>query len=164
MDKLKRVLSRQEEGGATEEPGALERANQATTLAWGSRVRGFLVCFILGLFMCGLSTFMMWIPEVGMAVFVVFYTVANISVLASIMFLVGPWRQLKTMCARERALATVLMLGCLVVTLCSALWWNNYTLALVFCLLQVLAFTWYGLSYLPFVREGILKCCSGLCC
>ncbi|CAB1429605.1 unnamed protein product [Pleuronectes platessa] len=68
------------------------------------------------------------------------------------MFLVGPWRQLRTMCARERALATVLVL------------WTNYTLALIFCLLQVLAFTWYGLSYLPFAREGILKLCSSFCC
>ncbi|XP_053273043.1 vesicle transport protein SFT2B-like [Pleuronectes platessa] len=164
MDKLKKVLSGQDVGGDTEDPGVLERANQATTLAWGKRVKGFLVCFILGLFMSLLSTFMVWIPGFGLAVFVVFYTVGNICVLASIMFLVGPWRQLRTMCARERALATVLVLVCLVLTLCSAYLWTNYTLALIFCLLQVLAFTWYGLSYLPFAREGILKLCSSFCC
>ncbi|XP_035006546.1 vesicle transport protein SFT2B isoform X2 [Hippoglossus stenolepis] len=151
MDKLKKVLSGQEEGGDPEGPGALERANQAVTLGWGRRVKGFLVCFILGAFMSLLATFMLWIPGFGLAVFVVFYTVGNISILASVMFLVGPWRQLRTMCARERALATFLVL------------WTNFTLALIFCLLQVLAFIWYGLSYLPFAREGVLKFCS-ICC
>ncbi|CAB1429601.1 unnamed protein product [Pleuronectes platessa] len=82
MDKLKKVLSGQDVGGDTEDPGVLERANQATTLAWGKRVKGFLVCFILGLFMSLLSTFMVWIPGFGLAVFVVFYTVGNICVLA----------------------------------------------------------------------------------
>ncbi|XP_034460827.1 vesicle transport protein SFT2B-like [Hippoglossus hippoglossus] len=163
MDKLKKVLSGQEEGVDPEGPRALERANQAVTLGWGRRVKGFLVCFILGAFMSLLATFMLWIPGFGLAVFVVFYTVGNICILASIMFLVGPWRQLRTMCARERALATFLVLVCLVLTLCSAYWWTNFTLALIFCLLQVLAFIWYGLSYLPFAREGVLKFCS-ICC
>ncbi|XP_061571573.1 uncharacterized protein LOC133424968 isoform X2 [Cololabis saira] len=48
MDKLKKVLSGQDDG--SDGSNILERANQASTLAWGTRMKGFLICFILGAF------------------------------------------------------------------------------------------------------------------
>ncbi|XP_077577883.1 SFT2 domain containing 2b [Stigmatopora nigra] len=160
MDKLKKVLSGEDEENNTDGTGILERANQASTLAWGTRMRGFLLCFILGLLCSILGSCLLWLPGLGLPVFAVLYSLGNISALASTMFLMGPCRQLKNMCAKERALATTLMLVCLVLTLCSAFWWSNNGLALLFCLLQFMAFTWYGLSYIPFARDGIIKCFS----
>ncbi|KAM9836195.1 SFT2 domain containing 2b isoform 1-T1 [Aulostomus maculatus] len=119
MDKLRKVVSGQEDGGSD---GILERANQASTLAWGTRMKGFLICFILGVLSSILGTCLLWLPGVGLAVFAVLYSVGNICALASTMFLIGPLRQLKTMCAPERALATVIMLVCLALTLCAAFW------------------------------------------
>ncbi|XP_069020375.1 vesicle transport protein SFT2B-like [Embiotoca jacksoni] len=154
MDQLKKVLSGQDDADGT---GMMERANQASTLAWGTRMRGFAVCFVLGAFCSIMGTCLLWIPGAGLAVFAVLYSVGNVCALASTMFLIGPCRQLKTMCAKERALATVLMLVCLVLTLCAAFWWKNNGLALLFCVLQFLAFTWYGLSYIPFARDAVIK-------
>ncbi|KAM6893908.1 vesicle transport protein SFT2B-like [Xenentodon cancila] len=151
MDKLKKVLSGQDDGGA-DGSGFVERASRASTLAWGTRVKGFLICFVLGAFCSILATCLLWIPGSGLPVFAVLYSVGNLCALASTMFLIGPCRQLKTMCAKERALATAIMLVCLVLTLCAAFWWKNNGLALLFCILQFLAFTWYGLSYIPFAR------------
>ncbi|XP_061897855.1 vesicle transport protein SFT2B-like [Entelurus aequoreus] len=156
MDKLKKVLSGEDDGNS-DAAGILERANNASTLAWGTRMKGFLICFILGVLCSILGTCLLWLPAFGLAVFAVLYSVGNICALASTMFLMGPCRQLKSMCAKERALATIIMLVCLALTLCAAFWWKNYGLALLFCLLQFLAFTWYGLSYIPFARDGILK-------
>nr|XP_043875860.1 vesicle transport protein SFT2B-like isoform X3 [Solea senegalensis] len=152
MDKLRKVLKGEDEDENTDGAGVLERVNEASTLGWGTRVRGFLVCLVLGAFFCVLATFMLWIPGFGLAVFVVFYTIGNICALTSSMFLVGPCRQLRSMCAKERALATVLMV------------WTNFTLALIFCILQILAFIWYGLSYVPYARETFVKVCSVCCC
>ncbi|XP_034408117.1 vesicle transport protein SFT2B-like [Cyclopterus lumpus] len=159
MDKLKKVLSGQDEG-STDGTGILERANEASTLAWGTRMKGFGVCFVLGIVCSILASCTLWIPGVGLIVFAVLYSVGNVSALASTMFLIGPCRQLKTMCARERAFATVLVLVCLALTLCAAFWWKNNGLALLFCVLQFLAFAWYGLSYIPFARDGFMKLCS----
>lgn len=159
MDKLKKVLSGEDDGNS-EGPGILERANQASTLAWGTRMKGFVICFILGVLCSILGTCLLWIPGFGLAVFAVLYSVGNICALASTMFLIGPLRQLKTMCAKVRVLATVIMMVCLALTLCSAFWWKNNGLALLFCILQFLAFTWYGLSYIPFARDAIIKLCS----
>ncbi|KAL6115098.1 sft2d2 [Pungitius sinensis] len=159
MDKLKKVLSGQDEGNS-DGTGILERANQASTLAWGTRMKGFVVCFVLGIVSSILGSCLLWVPRVGLAVFAVLYSVGNLSALASTMFLIGPCRQLKTMFAKERALATVIMGVCLVLTLCAAFWWKNNGLALLFCVLQFLAFAWYGLSYIPFARDGVMKLCS----
>ncbi|KAM8904937.1 vesicle transport protein SFT2B-like [Spinachia spinachia] len=159
MDKLKKVLSGQDEGNG-DGTGILERANQASTLAWGTRMKGFVVCFVLGIVSSILGSCMLWVPHVGLAVFAVLYSVGNLSALASTMFLIGPCRQLKTMFAKERALATVIMTVCLALTLCAAFWWKNNGLALLFCVLQFLAFAWYGLSYIPFARDGVMKLCS----
>ncbi|XP_040887954.1 SFT2 domain containing 2b [Toxotes jaculatrix] len=156
MDKLKKVLSGQDDGNA-DGTGILERANEASTLAWGTRMKGFVVCFLLGVISSILGTCMLWIPGIGLAVFAVLYSVGNICALASTMFLIGPCRQLKTMCAKERAFATIIMLVCLTLTLCAAFWWKNNGLALLFCVLQFLAFTWYGLSYIPFARDAVIK-------
>ncbi|CAN9498310.1 unnamed protein product [Ophioblennius macclurei] len=156
MDKLKRVLSGQEESSG-DASGILERANQASTLTWGTRMRGFAICFVLGALCSILGTCLLWIPGFGLPVFAVLYSVGNVCALASTMFLIGPLRQLKTMCAKERALATVIMLVCLVLTLCAAFWWKNNGLALLFCVMQFIAFTWYGLSYIPFARDAVKK-------
>ncbi|XP_075871449.1 vesicle transport protein SFT2A-like [Nelusetta ayraudi] len=162
MDRLKKVL-RGKDDKEEDEPGILERANEAATLSCGTRMKGFAFCFVLGMIFSFLAVFLLWIPGLGLGVFAALYTAGNILALISIMLLVGPWRQLKTMCAIERAFATVLMLVFMLLTVFAAFWWNNVGLALVFCTLQFLAFTWYGLSYVPFAREGLIKLCKCCC-
>ncbi|XP_028810759.1 SFT2 domain containing 2b isoform X3 [Denticeps clupeoides] len=100
---------------------------------------------------------LLWLPHSGLAVFAVLYTFGNIASLASTMFLMGPLNQLKRMCEKTRVLATVIMLVCLVLTLCAAFWWKKNGIALLFCVLQFLAFAWYGLSYIPFARDAVIK-------
>ncbi|KAM9829424.1 vesicle transport protein SFT2B-like isoform X1 [Syngnathus typhle] len=122
MDKLKKVLSGEDGDNNSDGTGILERANQASTLSWGTRMKGFFFCFIFGVLCSILGTCMLWLPWFGLIVFAVLYTVGNICALSSTMFLIGPIQQLKNMFAKERALATVIMLVCLVLTLCSAFW------------------------------------------
>ncbi|RVE74063.1 hypothetical protein OJAV_G00037770 [Oryzias javanicus] len=137
MDKLKSVLSGEE---AKNDRTVLQNVNKASTLILG-------VCVL-------------FLPKIGITLFIVFYTFGNICALGSTMFLMGPVKQLKRMCDKTRALATTIMITCLVLTLCAAFWWKNFGLALLFCILQVLSFAWYSLSYIPCVREAILKLVS----
>ncbi|XP_064505033.1 vesicle transport protein SFT2A isoform X2 [Pseudopipra pipra] len=75
-------------------------------------------------------------------------------------FLMGPLKQLKAMFDPKRLIATIVMLLCLVLTLCAVFWWNKKGLAMLFCILQFLAMTWYSLSYIPFARDAVIKCFS----
>ncbi|XP_068615498.1 vesicle transport protein SFT2B-like isoform X1 [Brachionichthys hirsutus] len=155
MDKLKSVLSGEE--ARREDRTVIETVNEASSLSWATRVRGFIACFVIGGSCTILGVCMLFIPRIGLTLFIVFYTFGNICALCSTMFLMGPVKQLKRMCDKTRALATTIMITCLVLTLCAAFWWKNFGLALFFVILQILSFSWYSLSYIPFVREAILR-------
>uniref|UniRef100_A0A8V0XWA5 Vesicle transport protein n=1 Tax=Gallus gallus TaxID=9031 RepID=A0A8V0XWA5_CHICK len=139
--KLRRVLSGQDD----EEQGLTAQVLDASTLSFGTRVKWFAICFIAGVACSILGTALLWLPK-GIKLFAVFYTLGNIAALASTCFLMGPLKQLKTMFEPKRLIATVVML------------WNKKGLALIFCILQFLAMTWYSLSYIPYARDAVIKC------
>ncbi|KAG5833663.1 vesicle transport protein SFT2B-like [Anguilla rostrata] len=155
MDKLKKVLSGQD--GNNDDINIVEAANRASTLSWSTRIKGFAAFFVLGGVCSVMGVCFLFLPKIGLILFIILYTIGNICTLASTMFLLGPWNQLKRMCEKTRAFATILMLVFLALTLCAAFWWKNYGLALLFCILQVISFAWYGLSYIPFARDAMLK-------
>ncbi|XP_030316810.1 vesicle transport protein SFT2B [Calypte anna] len=156
MDKLKRVLS----GRDAEEPGGLTEVIDATTLGWGTRVKGFVACFALGCLFSLLGSCFLWIPKKGLMLFAAFYTLGNIASIGSTLFLMGPMKQLKRMFEPTRLIATTVMLLCLILTLCSAFWWRKAGLALLFCILQFFALAWYSISFIPFARDAVKKCVS----
>uniref|UniRef100_A0A8C6TT99 Vesicle transport protein n=1 Tax=Neogobius melanostomus TaxID=47308 RepID=A0A8C6TT99_9GOBI len=155
MDKLKSVLSGEE--ARREDRTVLETVNEASSLSWTTRLRAFVVCFIIGVGCTILGVGCLFLPHIGITLFIVFYTFGNICALGSTMFLMGPMKQLKRMCDKTRAVATAIMITCLVLTLCAAFWWKNFGLALLFVILQGLSFAWYSLSYIPCAREAICK-------
>ncbi|XDA70797.1 hypothetical protein R6Z07F_001161 [Ovis aries] len=142
MDKLKKVLSGQD----TEDRGGLSEVVEATSLSSGTRIKGFIACFAAGILCSLLGTLLLWVPRKGLYLFAVFYTFGNIASLGSTVFLMGPMTQLKRMFEPTRLIATIMVL------------WHNKGLALIFCILQSLALTWYSLSYIPFARDAVKKC------
>ncbi|XP_030053939.1 vesicle transport protein SFT2A [Microcaecilia unicolor] len=155
MDKLRRVLS----GHEDEEQGLTAQVLDSTTLGFGTRVKWFAICFVAGVVCSILGSSILWIPN-GTKVFALFYTLGNIAALASTCFLMGPLKQLKKMFEPTRLIATVVMLICMVCTLCAALWWEKKILAVLFCIFQFVAMTWYSLSYIPYARDAVIKCCT----
>ncbi|XP_075445661.1 vesicle transport protein SFT2B [Ascaphus truei] len=154
MDKLKKVLSGQD----NEDRSGFDEVIEGRSLGWGTRIKGFIACFVVGVLCSILGTCLLWVPRKGTMLFAVFYTLGNISTLGSTMFLMGPIKQFKRMFESTRWIATTIMLVCLVLTLCSALWWKIKGLALLFCVIQFLAMTWYSISYIPFARDAVKKC------
>ncbi|XP_043928023.1 vesicle transport protein SFT2B [Protopterus annectens] len=157
MDKLKKVLNGQDGG---DDRNVLEEAVDASSLSWGTRVKGFIACFAIGVLCSILGVCLLWVPRSGIALFAIFYTLGNLTSVASTLFLMGPMKQLKRMFEPTRLIATIVMLLCLGLTLCAAFWWKNKGLALIFCILQFLAMTWYSLSFIPFARDAVKKCFS----
>ncbi|XP_035396306.1 vesicle transport protein SFT2B isoform X2 [Cygnus olor] len=156
MDKLKRVLSGQD----TDDQGRLAEVIDATSLGWGTRVKGFIACFAIGCLFSVLGSCLIWIPGKGLMLFAAFYTLGNIASIGSTLFLMGPMKQLKRMFEPTRLIATVVMLLCLILTLCSAFWWAKKGLVLIFCILQFFALAWYSISFIPFARDAVKKCVS----
>uniref|UniRef100_A0A673KGL6 Vesicle transport protein n=1 Tax=Sinocyclocheilus rhinocerous TaxID=307959 RepID=A0A673KGL6_9TELE len=143
MDKLRAVLGGRD--GNNDNRNVLQAANEASTLGWGTRVKGFLVCMVIGVVCTILGVCCLFIPKVGLILFIVFYTFGNVCSLVSTMFLMGPVKQLKRMCDKTRAFATIVMIVILFdafLTLISVPQWKIFALTLLFVILQVLAFAW----------------------
>merc|ERR1719318_1513856 len=96
----------------------------------------------------------------NLKLFAVLYTIGNMMAIGSTLFLMGPMKQLSNMFAKTRVIATVVMLSALFLTLCSAFWWRKNVLALMFVIIQFCAMTWYSISYIPYARDAVIKCCD----
>lgn len=160
MDKLKRAL-RGDDGtdSVDEERGFVDQALDASSLSWSTRIKGFGICFGLGLFISILGAIMFYTGSVTK--FAVLYSLGNIVALCSTCFLMGPVAQIKRMFSSSRWLATVLMLFFLVMTILSAVWWNKGILVLIFCICQFCSMIWYSISYIPYARDAVKKCVDG---
>uniref|UniRef100_A0A8D3A7W8 Vesicle transport protein n=1 Tax=Scophthalmus maximus TaxID=52904 RepID=A0A8D3A7W8_SCOMX len=107
MDKLRRVLSGQEEN---EELGLTQVAVlDASTLSYSTRVKWFVICFAGGILCSILGSALLFLPN-GIKLFAVFYTLGNIAALSSTCFLMGPLKQLRRMFEPTRLIATIVML------------------------------------------------------
>jgi len=154
MDKLRKVLSGRDED---EESGIVTQISDATSFSWSTRIKGFIICFVLGIVLSMLGTFFLFLPN-GLTLFAIFYTFGNLIALASTCFLMGPFNQIKKMFAETRIIATIVMFVCMALTLMAALWWKIPGLAILFCIMQFCAMTWYSISYIPFARDAVKKC------
>ncbi|KAF8782496.1 vesicle transport protein SFT2A-like [Argiope bruennichi] len=153
MDKLKKALSGDD---VDEEQGIMHQVIDASSLSWSTRIKGFIICFVLGFVFSILGSALLALPK-GLILFGIFYSLGNITALASTMFLMGPWNQCQKMFAPTRILATIAMLGFLLLTLLAAFLWKKTGLTIVFCIFQFLSMTWYSLSYIPYARDAVLK-------
>ncbi|ESN94189.1 hypothetical protein HELRODRAFT_154240 [Helobdella robusta] len=129
-----------------------------TTLSWSTRLKGFIICFSIGVLCSILGSCFLFLPGAGLTLFAILYTLGNVTALISTCFLMGPCNQLKRMFAPTRLIATIIVVISLALTLCAALWWKLSAVAILFCIIQFLAMTWYGLSYIPFARDAVMKC------
>ncbi|XP_066600722.1 vesicle transport protein SFT2A isoform X2 [Prorops nasuta] len=152
MDKLRKALSGNDD--CDEESGIIPQIMDQTTLSWSTRIKGFAICFIIGILCSFLGSFALFLKK-GLTVFAVFYTLGSVTSLASTCFLMGPVNQVKKMFAPTRAIATVLVFFSIAMTLVAALHMKKDGLALLFIIIQSLSMTWYSLSYIPYARDVV---------
>lgn len=153
MDKLKKVLSGEDNN--SEDNSILSPVLDAATLSWSTRIKGFIICFVIGILLSLLGTVALFLHKT--TVFALIYTLGNLTSMASTCFLMGPLNQLKKMFASTRIIATILVLSMVVLTLFAALYLKNPGLALLFIILQSVAMTWYSISYIPYARTAVKK-------
>ncbi len=146
--------------GEQREPGLLDDFSAATTMSRKKRLYGFVGCFVFGVLLSVLST--LFLPQLATkpGKFAVCYTLGNLLALFSTGFLVGPWKQLKTMFAPERMIATIVYMAAMVLTLytCIRHGRDRKGAIIVYIVVQMCALLWYSLSYIPFARRAVRKC------
>ncbi|KAG0375531.1 hypothetical protein BGX24_008972 [Mortierella sp. AD032] len=129
------------------------------TLNRTQRLYGFGICFVVGFLISILSTISL--ATGSLATFAVFFTLGNIISMLSTTFLIGPGKQMRTMFAPVRMVASIVFLAMIVVTLIVAFTIKSSVLCVVLCIIQFLALFWYSASYIPYGRAAIKKVVGG---
>eukprot|EP01121_Diplochlamys_sp_Union-15-3_P018968 TRINITY_DN7032_c0_g1_i2.p1 TRINITY_DN7032_c0_g1~~TRINITY_DN7032_c0_g1_i2.p1 ORF type:complete len:157 (-),score=16.42 TRINITY_DN7032_c0_g1_i2:60-530(-) len=129
------------------------------SLSWKERAIGFVICASLGFGFAFLGGMLILL---SLRLFAILYTLGNILALSSTFFLIGPLRQLKSMFKLHRAIAALVFLASMALTLFFALYKKSALLAVIFVIIQFGAFLWYALSYIPFARTLVTNCVKGM--
>ncbi|KAF9165080.1 hypothetical protein DFQ26_000628 [Actinomortierella ambigua] len=129
------------------------------SLSRTERLYGFAICFIVGFLMSILSTISLATGMIG--IFATFFTLGNVISLLSTAFLIGPMRQVKTMFAPVRMIASIVYIVVMILTLIVAFTLESFILCLILCIVQFLALFWYSASYIPYGRAAIKKIVGG---
>jgi hypothetical protein len=128
------------------------------TLTRTQRLYGFAACFVLGWLITLGSCFTIARIGTNPGQFAIMYTLGNLIALASTCFLFGPWKQIKTMFKPVRAIATIIYLVAMALTLYVAIEVQKPLPVIVCMVIQLCAMIWYCASYIPFGRKMITTC------
>lgn len=132
------------------------RLDAVFALSWAQRMAGFAIGALSGLLMMSLA--MMYLPRILIGApekFAVCYTLGNILLLVSSCFLMGPSKQLGTMCHSSRAVASVVYVVSMFGTVYAA--WKVRSMFVVVPMIGIQsgALIWYVASYFPYGRECV---------
>jgi len=122
---------------------------------------GFGFCFLAGVALTLTSMFSFTKMVMGHPRdFAIKYTFGNILAICSTGFLIGPMRQIKNMSAESRWIAALIYAGAMVLTLVAAFAIKSAGITVLCIMCQFCAGVWYVLSYIPFGRRMLKKCCD----
>lgn len=141
-----------------------EEFDQAVTLSRTTRVYGAIFCFCLGWILSIASVFTVAQIATGHPKpFAIFYTLGNVLSLGTMFFIAGPCKQLQNMFKPVRAVATLIYLLSIGLTLFVAFKVGS-ALAVFACMIfQFLAMVWYIASYVPYGRQMLKNCVGSMC-
>ena len=138
-------------------------------MTYQQRIGGCLMFMVLGfLISMGSTMRLITLIEGNPVPFATMYTTGNVISICATCFLYGPWTQAKKMFAPTRAIATLIYLFFVSLTLFLAFYHGVIAyrvLLLMTCILcQFLALCWYTISFIPFARDILLSCLKETCC
>ena len=140
-----------------------------------TRIKGWFACFCAGMIISFLAGGMVKRLasagnfNVGVAKFMILYSLGTACALSSSLFLWGPAKQCKSMFDETRRITTIIYLSCIVLVLASCVTffvWKDEngnpklppSIILLLVLFQYIAYFWYALSFIPFGRAMFCKC------
>ena len=134
------------------------------SLSLKERLIAFGVCVCIGIVLDILSWFSVVKIIAGKPeTFAICFSLGVLVSMAGSGFLIGFKRQCRMMFKPSRFLTTFIFLCALALTLIAALILKSRLLTLVFMIIEIVAYVWYVLSYLPFGQKIVIKICGAWC-
>lgn len=132
------------------------------TLSLKQRIVAWVVCCSIGWVLCIVACILLVANQTGGA-FAILYAIGQVLNLLGSFLLASPKSQFRGMkMSKKRILAAVLYILFLVGTIVVACFPKIQGLVFLFLILQMLAYFWYMLSFIPFGLKKSKKCCVWL--
>ncbi|KRX44726.1 Vesicle transport protein SFT2A [Trichinella patagoniensis] len=119
---LTRIFSSNEE----EEEDIISDVTNGNTLSWSTRIKCFLFCFLLGIFLSVMGSVSIFFRNFVM--FSILFSIGSVMSMASTCFLMGPVKQLKKMVDPTRLISTVVVILMIILTLFSAFYVRHFAI------------------------------------
>jgi hypothetical protein len=124
------------------------------SMTYRQRLLAFAATFAFGLFCEFLAVTVFLLRPTK---FAKLYTLGNIALFASTRFVVGWQRQLRNMADPSRAVASVVFVLAMLLTLYCAVFLQRLGVTLLCTIVQTAAGVWYGASYVPFAQRCLRR-------
>ena len=124
-----------------------------------TRIIGFIISFIVGIFMMITSISQLFTLALGgQKWFAVWYTLGNCVCLSSSFFLMGPKKQCELMMKPARRITSIILFISMISCLIMAFSGVSKIIVLIAIIVQFLTLLWYVLSYIPGAQNLCSSC------
>ncbi|KRZ33682.1 Protein transport protein SFT2 [Trichinella pseudospiralis] len=155
MESLVKMLNTDRVNSSEMSLPAEKNSSWFPTLSRTQRLLGFAFCFISGLICLGLASLYIPLLLLKARKFGTLYTFGSVFFLLSFAILLGPGTFGSHMFSKARLPLTLVYFSSLFATLFCSIWWRSTLLTLICVIVQVFAFIWFMLAYIPGGERGM---------
>ena len=119
------------------------------------RVMGWLSCSVIGMLMSIIVSILFIFTSFDVAIYAVLYSIGQVLNIVGSCFLCTPKSHLKSMVKKERIVPSLIYVGAIILTVVFALATKIKMLVLLCLIIQMLAYYWYCISYIPYGQKSV---------
>ncbi len=131
-------------------------------MSYKTRITGWLACSITGWLLSIIISFVFVLSAFDVVAFALLYSLGQILNIAGSCFLSTPSGHCKDMSKKHRIIPSIVYFLTIILTIVIALATSMRGLVFLFLILQILAYYWYTISFIPFGQKILKKTCE--CC
>lgn len=128
-------------------------------MSYKTRVIGWLACSITGWLISIIVSFVFVFSAFDVTAFALLYSLGQILNIAGSCFLSTPSGHLKDMGKKHRIIPSIVYIVSIIATIVIAVATGLKALVLLFLIIQVFAYYWYTISFIPFGQKIAKKLC-----
>ena len=128
-------------------------------LSYKTRIIGWLSCSIIGWLLSIIITFVFVFSNFNVAAYAILYSMGQILNIGGSCFLSTPAGHLKDMKKKSRIIPAIVYILSIILTIVIAVATQIKGLVILFLVIQVLAYYWYTISFIPFGQTILKKMC-----
>ena len=128
-------------------------------MSYKTRIIGWLACSITGSVLSLLIALVFMLSDFDVVAFAMIYSLGQILNISGSCFLSTPSGQWKDMTKKHRIIPSVVYLLSIILTIVIAVATSVKPLVLLFLVIQIIAYYWYTISFVPFGQKILKKMC-----